>query len=148
MASEKNNKENIGKDKRVMGKFENLIDMKKVNELLEKKDQELAKLYKLIGKKEVVQEQEEDKKFNALVWVLAIIGVVAAVAGICYLVYRYFTPNYLDDFDDDFDEEFEDDFEDFENDDFDADDFDTEGFDSEEPADAEDGDSNKSGQDE
>ena len=39
---------------------------------------------------------------------------VAAVAGIAYAVYRYFTPDYLDDFDDeDFeDEDFDDDFED------------------------------------
>ena len=37
-----------------------------------------------------------------------------AVAGIAYAVYRYFTPDYLDDFDDeDFeDEDFDDDFED------------------------------------
>ena len=45
---------------------------------------------------------------------LAIVGAVAAVAGIAYAVYRYFTPDYLDDFDDeDFeDEDFDDDFED------------------------------------
>lgn len=89
--------------------WDELVDMKKVNELLAKKDEELSKLYKLLGKKEaVVQEEEEDKKFNALVWILAIIGVIVAVAGICYVVYRYFSPDYLDDFDDDFDEEFDD----------------------------------------
>lgn len=90
-----------------MSKFENFVDMKKLNELLKKKDVELAKLYRLLGKKEVVQEEEEEKKFNVLLWVLAIIGVIVAVAGICYAVYRYFTPDYLDDFDDDFDEEFD-----------------------------------------
>ena len=94
-----------------MKAFEEFVDMKKVNELLAKKDQELAKLYKLLGKKEAVKEQEveEEKKFNAIVWIFAIIGVIVAVACICYVVYRYFTPDYLDDFDDDFDEEFDED---------------------------------------
>ena len=36
--------------------------------------------------------------------------VIAAVAGVAYLLYRYFTPDYLEDFDDDFDDDFEDDF--------------------------------------
>ena len=90
-----------------MSKFENIIDMKKLNGLLEKKDEELGKLYKFLGKKKVEVEEKEEKKFNTLVWILAIIGVIVAVAGICYALYRYFTPEYLDDFDDDFDEEFD-----------------------------------------
>lgn len=56
--------------------------------------------------------EPEEKKSNVLLWVLAIIGAVAAIAGIAYAVYRYFTPDYLEDFEDDFDDEFED--EDFE----------------------------------
>lgn len=43
-----------------------------------------------------------------MIAVLAVIGAVAAVAAIAYAVYRYFTPDYLEDFDDD----------DFEDDDF------------------------------
>ena len=43
-----------------MSKFENIIDMKKLNDLLSKKDVELAKLYKLLGKKEAVQEEAGD----------------------------------------------------------------------------------------
>jgi len=35
---------------------------------------------------------------------------VAAVAGIAYTVYRFFTPDYLEDFEDDFDDDFDDDF--------------------------------------
>ena len=35
---------------------------------------------------------------------------VAAVAGIAYAVYRFFTPDYLEDFEDDFDDDFDDDF--------------------------------------
>lgn len=54
---------------------------------------------------------ENEKKGNTLLWVLAIIGAIAAVAAIAYAVYRYMTPDYLDDFDDEFDDDFdEDDF--------------------------------------
>lgn len=54
--------------------------------------------------------RDEEKRNNALLWVFAIIGAVAAVAAISYAVYRYFTPDYLEDFEDDFDDDFEDDF--------------------------------------
>ena len=42
--------------------------------------------------------------------ILVIIGFIAVVAAIAYAVYRYLTPDYLEDFDDDFDEDFDDDF--------------------------------------
>lgn len=45
-----------------------------------------------------------EKKKHTLICVLAIIGAVAAIAGIAYAVYRYMNPDYLEDFDDDFDE--------------------------------------------
>ena len=42
----------------------------------------------------------------------AIIGVIAAVAGIAYALYRYFKPDYLEDYEDDFDfDEYEDNYE-------------------------------------
>ena len=60
---------------------------------------------------ELMHKREEDeKKRNCILWVLAIIGAVAAVAGIAYAVYRFFTPDYLEDFEDDFDDDFDDDF--------------------------------------
>ena len=62
---------------------------------------EMAKLNDLLHKK------EEEKKSNTLLWVLAIIGVIAAVAAIAYAVYRYLTPDYLEDFEDDFEDNFE-----------------------------------------
>ncbi len=77
-----------------MNKLENLMELTKINELLNKKN-------------------EEKKKCNVLLWVLAIVGIVAVVIGIAYAVYRYFTPDYLEDFEDDF----EDDFDDLEEDD-------------------------------
>lgn len=56
--------------------------------------------------------REEEKRCNTVLWVLAIIGAVAAVAAIAYAVYRYLTPDYLDDFDDDFEDDFFEDEED------------------------------------
>ena len=85
-----------------MNRVEEMMDLMKAHDLRELKE--------FFNKKE-----EEQKKNNTLVWVFAIIGIVAAVAGIAFLVYRYFTPDYLEDYDDDFDE---DDF--FEEDDGDA----------------------------
>jgi predicted Kef-type K+ transport protein len=76
-----------------MNKLESLMDLVKVNEML--------------GKKE-----EEKKKNNVWLWVLAIIGAVAAVAAIGVVVYRYLRPDYLEDFDDEFEDDLEDDFED------------------------------------
>jgi len=76
-----------------MNKLENVIDISKINELLGKK--------------------EEKKKNNVLLWVFAIIGVIAAVAGIAYAVYRFLVPDYLEEFDDEFDDEDDEDDDDF-----------------------------------
>jgi len=66
----------------------------KINELLS-----AMKLGDLVHKKE-----PESNKKNILLWILAVIGAVATVAGIAYAVYRYMNPDYLEDFDDDFDD--------------------------------------------
>lgn len=66
----------------------------------------LDDLLEVIKAKELLK-KEDDKK-NCIVWVLAIVGAIAVIAGIAYAVYRYMTPDYLDDFDDDFDDDFED----------------------------------------
>ena len=57
---------------------------------------------------EILHKYEAKKKKNTVIWVLAIIGAIAAVAGIAYAVYRFFTPDYLEDFEDDFDDDFDD----------------------------------------
>ncbi len=62
----------------------------------------------LINKEEEVKMRET--KRDPILWALAIIGVIAAVAAISYAVYRYFTPDYLEDYDDDYDDRFDDDF--------------------------------------
>ncbi len=74
-----------------MTKLENIMEAAKINELLGKK---------------------EEKKCNVLLWVFAIIGVVAAIAGVAYLLYRHFGPDYLEDFEDDFEDDFLDEEED------------------------------------
>ena len=56
--------------------------------------------------------KEEEKEKNTVLWVLAIIGAVAAVAGIAFAVYHFFAPDYLEDFEEDFDDDFDDYFED------------------------------------
>jgi len=73
-----------------MNKLEDMIAASKLNELLHKKDDEKAK--------------------NTLLWVLAIVGAVAAIAGIAYAVYKFFAPDYLEDFEEDFEDDFDDDF--------------------------------------
>ena len=69
----------------------------------------IDELVDLMRKKE---KKDADKPKNILLWIRAIIGAVAAVAGIAYAVYRYFTPDYLEDFEDDFEDDFDDYFED------------------------------------
>ena len=82
-----------------MSKLENLIDMARLNDLL--------------GKKE-----EEKKEWNVVVCVLAIIGAVAAVAGIAYAVYRHMNSRYLEDFEDDFEDDLDEDDENEDEEDF------------------------------
>ncbi len=55
---------------------------------------------------EMLHKKEDDKVKKIVLWTLAIIGAVAAVAAIAYGVYRFFAPDYLEDFE----EEFEDDY--------------------------------------
>ena len=61
----------MGRD--AMSRVEEIVNATKLNDLLHRKE-------------------EEDKKKNCILWVLAIIGAVAAVAGIAYAVYRFFNP--------------------------------------------------------
>ena len=73
-----------------MSKLEEIIESARINELINKK--------------------EDEKPKKTILWILAVIGAVAAVAAIAYAVYRFFTPDYLEDFEDDFDDDFDDDF--------------------------------------
>ncbi len=75
-----------------MTRLEELLATTKLNELVAKKD-------------------DEEKMKKAILWGLAIVGAVTAVAGIAYAVYRFFAMDYFDEFeDDDFDDDFDTDF--------------------------------------
>ena len=71
-----------------MARLDEIMDAIRANEILRGKD---------------------DRMNNWIFWALAIVGAVVVIAGIAYAVYRYLTPDYLEDFDDDFDDDFEDD---------------------------------------
>ena len=64
---------------------------------------------------EILRRRDDDKIKKTILWVLAIVGTVAAIAAIAYGVYRYFAPDYLEDFEEDFEDDFEDEY--FEEDD-------------------------------
>ena len=58
--------------------------------------------------KEVKDSAVEDAK-NAIISVAIIVGIITIITGIAIAVYKYLTPDYLDDFDE-FDDDFDDDF--------------------------------------
>lgn len=56
---------------------------------------------------DMLSKKEDEKAKSTILWILAVIGTVAAVAGIAYAVYRFLTPDYFEeDFDDDFEEDY------------------------------------------
>ncbi len=61
-------------------------------------------------KKELTFEENpiRDAK-NVIITISVIVGIVTIIAGIAFAVYKYLTPDYLDDFDE-FDDDFDDDF--------------------------------------
>lgn len=54
------------------------------------------------------EKEEEEKKSSLIVWIFAILGVVVVACAVAFVVYKYFAPDYLEDFEDDFDDEFDD----------------------------------------
>ncbi len=94
-------------------KLENLIDLKELGDKLdidrikERIDlRELGSRFDLDKLTDVLNERKSKKATNTLLFVLAIVGAVAVAAGIAFLIYRYLTPAYTDEFDEDF-EDFE-----------------------------------------
>lgn len=72
----------------------------------------MAKLQDMISTK------KEDGEGKKVLWILAIIGAVALVVVIAIAVYKYLTPDDIDEFDDEFDDDFDDDFFDDDEEDF------------------------------
>lgn len=66
----------------------------------------------LMKKDEIEVAQKDDAVAgakNAILSVAIVVGIIALIAGIAVAVYKYLTPDYLDDFDE-FDDDFDDDF--------------------------------------
>ena len=86
--------------------------MDKFNDLSSKMEElvNASRLNRLLTKKE-----EDEKKKNTIIWVLAIIGAIAAVAGYCFcgiqihshLIILRTSKKYVDDWYYDFDDEIE-----------------------------------------
>lgn len=58
--------------------------------------------------KELLHRNEKEQQKTEIIWILAIIGAIAAVAAIAFVVYKFVTPDYLEDFEEDFDDDFDD----------------------------------------
>ena len=76
-----------------MNRVEDIIEAIKLTELLK-------------GNKD--EEKNESKDIVKIV--LIVVGAIVLIGVIAFAIYRFVTPDYLEDFDDDFDEDFDDDF--------------------------------------
>ncbi len=57
----------------------------------------------------ILARRDNEKMKKTITWILAIVGVITAIAAIAYAVYRFVKPDYLDELDDEFEDDFEDD---------------------------------------
>ena len=57
----------------------------------------------------ILARRDNEKMKKTITWILAIVGVITAIAAIAYAVYRFVTPDYLDDLDDEFEDDYEED---------------------------------------
>lgn len=79
-----------------------LIDVDKLKSIVEERKEAVADMVK--------KDEVEEKSTKSIVkTVLIVCGVIAGICGIAYALYRYFKPDYDDEFDDDFDDAFDDD---------------------------------------
>ena len=69
-------------------KVDDFLTMTKLNDLLKKNE-------------------EEERTASKVIWVFAVIGIVAAIIAAAYGIYRFFKPDYLEDFEDEFEDDFE-----------------------------------------
>ena len=75
----------------VMSKVEDLLEAVRLNEIINKR-------------------KENDEKSSCVKMILIIAGIVLVAAAVAFAVYKFVTPDYLEDFDDDFDDDFDEDF--------------------------------------
>ena len=88
-----------GKKEELAGQIRSYRDANDIKDILV-----ASKLNEILRKDE---EEAQMSKKSPIVTVLAVIGAIVAVACIAFAVYKYFTPDYLVDFDDgdDFDDD-------------------------------------------
>jgi hypothetical protein len=67
---------------------------KKLNELWED-----AKI------RDFLEKEDEKKSHKKLFTILGVCGIIALIAGVAIFLYKYFAPDYFDDFDDEFDDD-------------------------------------------
>lgn len=73
----------------------------------------LARVDELVGlaRFDEVMKKRDDAKFKKTVCtVLIVVAAVLAVAGIAFALYKFFTPEYLEDFEEDFEDDFDDEY--------------------------------------
>ena len=58
----------------------------------------------------VTGREAENKKCNAWKWILAIIGILAAIGGVAYALFRLTQQDCLEDFEEDFEDDFDDEY--------------------------------------
>ena len=58
----------------------------------------------------VTGREAENKKCNAWKWILAIIGILSAIGGVAYALYRLTQQDCLEDFEEDFEDDFDDEY--------------------------------------
>ena len=61
---------------------------------------------------DLLKDRQSEDRPQLLLWTLRILAAICVIAGIAYAVYRFFAPEYLEDFDDDFEDDFDNYFED------------------------------------
>lgn len=86
-------------------KEKGVCGMNRIEDLQNLLSTNISKVTELINKKE-----EEEKRGPKAKTIFAIIGIIVVVAAAAYGLYRFFAPDYLEDFEDDLDDEFEEDF--------------------------------------
>jgi len=68
---------------------------------------------------EMVEKGDREKKKDTIKTVLLVVAVLALIVAVCYAIYRYMSPDYLDEYMDDMEDELDEDYFEDEEDDLD-----------------------------
>lgn len=58
----------------------------------------------------LVEKQPEKKSCNIAAVIVTIFAIIGVIAAAVFVIYKYFGPEYFEDFEDDYEEDFDDDF--------------------------------------